>query len=29
MTLVELAPGTTLEEIRSKTQAHYHISNTL
>jgi 3-oxoacid CoA-transferase subunit B len=29
MTLVELAPGTTLDEIRSKTQAHYHISNTL
>jgi 3-oxoacid CoA-transferase subunit B len=29
MTLVELSPGTTLDEIRSKTQAHYHISNTL
>ena len=29
MTLVELAPGTTLEEIRSKTQASYHVANAL
>jgi 3-oxoacid CoA-transferase subunit B len=29
MTLVELAPGATLEEIRSKTQANYHVANTL
>src|SRR3977135_3457605 len=29
MTLVELAPGATLDEIRSKTQAPYHTSNTL
>jgi 3-oxoacid CoA-transferase subunit B len=29
MTLVELAPGTTLEEIRSKTEADYHVANTL
>ena len=29
MTLVEVAPGATLEEIRSKTQASYHVANTL
>jgi acyl CoA:acetate/3-ketoacid CoA transferase beta subunit len=29
MTLVELAPGTTLDEIRSKTEASYHTANTL
>jgi len=29
MTLVELAPGTTLDEIRSKTEAGYHTANTL
>jgi 3-oxoacid CoA-transferase subunit B len=29
MTLVELAPGATLEEIRSKTEASYHTSNAL
>ena len=29
MTLIELAPGTTIDEIRSKTQASYHTSNTL
>ena len=29
MTLIELAPGTTLDEIRSKTEAAYHTSNTL
>src|SRR5262245_4753416 len=29
MTLVELAPGTALDEIRAKTEAGYHISNTL
>src|SRR5881396_1450297 len=27
MTLVELAPGATLDEIRAKTQASYHIAN--
>ena len=26
MTLVELAPGSTLEEIRSKTEASYQIA---
>jgi 3-oxoacid CoA-transferase subunit B len=26
MTLIELAPGSTLEEIRSKTEASYHIA---
>ena len=29
MSLVELAPGATLEEIRSKTQASYHVGHTL
>jgi 3-oxoacid CoA-transferase subunit B len=29
MTLIELSPGTTLEEIRSKTEASYHTANTL
>jgi 3-oxoacid CoA-transferase subunit B len=29
MTLVELAPGATLDEIRSKTEANYHVANTL
>ena len=29
MTLVELAPGVTLDEIRSKTEANYKIANTL
>jgi 3-oxoacid CoA-transferase subunit B len=29
MTLVELARGTTLDEIRAKTEAGYHISSTL
>jgi 3-oxoacid CoA-transferase subunit B len=29
MSLVELAPGATLEEIRSKTQATYHVGNAL
>jgi acyl CoA:acetate/3-ketoacid CoA transferase beta subunit len=29
MTLVELASGTTLEEVRNKTEAAYHTSNTL
>jgi 3-oxoacid CoA-transferase subunit B len=29
MTLVEVAPGATLEEIRSKTQASYHVANAL
>jgi len=29
ITLVEVAPGATLEEIRSKTQASYHVANTL
>jgi 3-oxoacid CoA-transferase subunit B len=29
MTLIELAPGATLDEIRVKTQASYHTSNTL
>src|SRR5881409_2087158 len=27
MTLIELAPGATLDEIRAKTQASYHIAN--
>jgi 3-oxoacid CoA-transferase subunit B len=26
MTLIELSPGSTLEEIRSKTEASYHIA---
>jgi 3-oxoacid CoA-transferase subunit B len=29
MTLVELAPGSTLEEVRSRTEAAYHTSNSL
>jgi 3-oxoacid CoA-transferase subunit B len=29
MTLVELAPGATLDEIRSKTEANYRVANTL
>ena len=29
MTLVELAPGSTLDEIRGKTEASYHTSNAL
>src|SRR5436190_3110733 len=29
MSLVELAPGATLEEIRSKTQASYYVGNAL
>src|SRR5204862_6554550 len=29
MMLVELAPGVTLDEIKSKTQARYKIANTL
>src|SRR5213594_456038 len=29
MTLIELAPGATLDEIRAKTQASYHIANVL
>ena len=29
MTLIELAPGVTLDEIRAKTQARYKIANTL
>jgi 3-oxoacid CoA-transferase subunit B len=29
MTLVELAPGVTLDDIRGKTEAGYHISNAL
>ena len=29
MTLVELAPGATLDEVRSKTEADYHVANTL
>ncbi len=29
MTLVELAPGSTLDEIRSKTEASYHTANAL
>src|SRR5262249_9171266 len=29
MTLVELAPGATLDEVRSKTEANYHVANTL
>jgi 3-oxoacid CoA-transferase subunit B len=29
MTLTELAPGATFEEIRSKTQANYHVANAL
>jgi len=27
--LIELAPGATLDEIRAKTQASYHIANVL
>ena len=29
MTLVEVAPGATLDEIRNKTAASYHVANTL
>jgi len=29
MTLIELAPGSTLNEIRSKTEASYQTANTL
>jgi 3-oxoacid CoA-transferase subunit B len=29
MILVELAPGATLDEIRDKTEAGYHIANAL
>jgi 3-oxoacid CoA-transferase subunit B len=29
MTLVELASGSTLDEVRSKTEAAYHTANTL
>ena len=29
MTLIELAPGSTLDEIRSKTEANYAVANTL
>src|SRR5262245_35820526 len=29
MTLVELAPGATLDEVRSKTEANYHVAITL
>jgi 3-oxoacid CoA-transferase subunit B len=29
MTLVELAPGATLDELRSKTEADYRVTNTL
>ena len=29
MTLIELAPGSTLDEISSKTEADYHVANTL
>jgi 3-oxoacid CoA-transferase subunit B len=29
MTLIELAPGATLDEIRSKTEANYRVANTL
>jgi 3-oxoacid CoA-transferase subunit B len=29
LTLIELAPGVTLDEIRSKTEANYKIANTL
>src|SRR5262249_12207401 len=29
MTVIELAPGATLDEIRAKTQASYHIANVL
>jgi 3-oxoacid CoA-transferase subunit B len=29
MTLVEIAPGASLEEIRGKTEADYHTANTL
>jgi len=29
MTLIELAPGTTPDEIRAKTEASYHTANTL
>jgi len=29
MTLVELAPGATLDEIGSKTEANYRVANTL
>jgi 3-oxoacid CoA-transferase subunit B len=29
MTLIELAPGSTLDEIRSRTEANYAVANTL
>jgi 3-oxoacid CoA-transferase subunit B len=29
MTLVEIAPGVTLDEIRAKTEANYHVANTV
>jgi acyl CoA:acetate/3-ketoacid CoA transferase beta subunit len=29
MTLIELAPGATLDEIRTKTEASYRTSNAL
>jgi 3-oxoacid CoA-transferase subunit B len=29
MTLVELAPGVTLEDIRAKTEASYKVANSL
>jgi acyl CoA:acetate/3-ketoacid CoA transferase beta subunit len=29
MTLIELAPGSTLDEIRSKTEADYAVANTV
>ena len=29
MTLVELAPGSTLDEIRSRTEASYRVANSL
>ena len=29
LTLIELAPGSTLDEIRSKTEANYAVANTL
>jgi acyl CoA:acetate/3-ketoacid CoA transferase beta subunit len=29
MTLIELAPGSTLDEVRSKTEADYAVANTV
>jgi 3-oxoacid CoA-transferase subunit B len=29
MTLVEIAPGVTLDEIRAQTEANYHVANTV